>query len=215
MTNKKFMSGCAGMALAFSLMVSTNALAGHIGGIAPPPPEAVGLPAGTNICEVNPFSFAFPDEPFFFDGADGVTITLTPTERELIDLAVPGFITALQKESEGSGPAGFLGRAGGLDWFANISVPCIFQKVNHDSDGNALGEFDSADITFNSFERVGVNLMTSIWNSRNGVMAHHMAGCIRSKELGHAASANLCNTFAPLADAVETLFKKVTKDQRD
>ncbi len=214
MTKSKLMGNCAGIAVALSLMASATASAGHIDGIAPPPPEAVGLPAGTNICEVNPFSFAFPGEPIFFDGADGVSITLTPTEREVIDLAVPGYIGAVRKESEGTGPTGFLGRAGGLDWFANITVPCLFQKINHDADGNALGEFDSADVTFNSFERVAVQIMSSIWNRRDGVMSHHMAGCIRSEELGHAASANLCNTFAPLADAVETLFKKVSKDQR-
>lgn len=153
------------------------------------------------------FSCDLSDIPIPLDMSQEVTITLTPTERELLNLAIPGYIADVEKEFEGTVGL-FPDRAFGLGVFAYTTVPCIRDKINE-----GLGEFDSATLTFNSFERVAIQIMTSIWNSKNGVMSHHIAGCRISREL-REDSAILCQTFFPLAEAADNLFKKISRDQR-
>lgn len=154
------------------------------------------------------FACDLSDVPIPLDMSQEVTITLTPTERELLNLAIPGYIADVEKEFEGT-IGRFPDRAFGLGVFAYTTVPCIRDKINE-----GLGEFDSATLTFNSFERVAIQIMTSIWNSKNGVMSHHIAGCRISREL-REDSAILCQTFFPLAEAADNLFKKISKDEPD
>lgn len=154
------------------------------------------------------FSCDLSDVPIPLDASQEVTITLTPTERELLNLAIPGYIDAVEAEFEGTVGL-FPDRAFGLGVFAYTTVPCIRDKIN-----DGLTATDSGTFTFNSFERVAIQIMTSIWNSKNGVMSHHIAGCRISREL-REDSAILCQTFFPLAEAADNLFKKVSKDEPD
>ncbi len=154
------------------------------------------------------FSCDLTDAGITLDPSQEVTITLTASERELLNLAIPGYIADLEKEFEGASAGGFEGRAFGLGVFAYTTVPCIRDLIN----AAGLGETDSVTVTLNSFERVAVQIMTSIWNPRDGVMSHHIAGCRRSREL-RQESAILCRTFFPLAEAAESLFRKVSRDQ--
>lgn len=137
-----------------------------------------------------------------------VTIRMTSSERELLNLAIPGYIADVQGEEVGATDGGFVGRAFGLHVFSSTTVPCIREMINagpFDADGSSV-------ITFNSFERVAIQIMTSIWNPRNGVMSHHIAGCLKSREL-RSDSAILCQTFFPLARAAKSLFEKISRDQ--
>lgn len=142
------------------------------------------------------------------DMSQEVTIALTATERELLNLAIPGYIADVEKEFEGTDGL-FPDRAFGLGVFAYTTVPCIRDKIN-----DGLTATDGGTFTFNSFERVAIQIMTSIWNSKNGVMSHHIAGCRISREL-RQDSAILCQTFYPLAEAADSLFRKISRDQRD
>lgn len=143
-----------------------------------------------------------------FDNPEtSVTFDLTPGEREALNLAIPGYIAALEAEVEGAAAGGFGDREFGLALFANLTVPCIRDQINFDtSDPTATIE-----VTFNAFERVAVQIMMTIWNSRNGVMSHHLVGCRRSSELREDV---LCQSFFPLANSVESLFRKISRDQR-
>jgi len=151
------------------------------------------------------------------DDSAAVTIDLTRTEREVLNLAIPGYIADLEAEFEGTREH-FPNRAFGLGLFIKTTVPCIDEMINDPSrvgqDGAILGT------SFNSFERVATQIMMSIWNARDGVLAHHIRGCRRSRELRNALEfegapqPNLCSTFFPLADAASSLFRKVTRDQR-
>jgi len=155
-------------------------------------------------------------------GADpgaAVTIDLTRTEREVLNLAIPGYIADLEKEYEGTQDT-FPNRAFGLDLFISTTVPCIEKKINGELGVTLNPDESISNVTFNSFERVAAQIMLSIWNSRDGVLAHHIRGCRRSQELRNAEEfnnprfPNLCSTFFPLADAAGSLFRKVTRDQR-
>lgn len=143
------------------------------------------------------------------DPSKEVSLHLTAGERELLSLAIPGYLDALEAEKAGALAGAFDFRAIGLGWFIDITVPCISGKINID---DMPGDFFSpgVDVEFNSFERIAVQIMTSIWNRRNGVMAFHLKGCKASHELRNGI---LCPTFTSLADSAQTLFKKVTKDQ--
>lgn len=139
---------------------------------------------------------------FELDPSMDVSLHLTASEREVLNLAIPGYIADLEAEEAGAAAGGFGDRAFGLHVFIHITVPCIEGKINATA--------PEVDVDFNSFERVAVQIMSSIWNRNNGVMAFHMKGCKASHELRNGI---LCPSFAPLADAAQTLFKKVTKDQ--
>jgi len=149
-----------------------------------------------------------------------VTVSMTETEREVLNLAIPGYIADLQGELAGAADAGFQNRAFGLGIFAFTTVPCIRDKVNDPALIDAAdGSIPSID--FNSFERVAIQIMMQIWNPRDGVMAHHIRGCRRSQELRNAQEfgdpefPNLCATVFPLADSAASLFRKVSRDQRE
>ena len=83
-------------------------------------------------------------------------------------------------------------------------------KINRNAEVGGGHDQGDVTVTFNNFERVAVQIMSRIWNSSDGVLSHHVAGCGLSKEL---AGAILCPTFAPLGLAAETLYTKVTTDQ--
>lgn len=147
-----------------------------------------------------------------------VTVTLNGFEREVLSLAIPGYLAALQGEVEGATAGGFQQRADGLGAFINITVPCIQYKINANADQGGGHDAGDLTVTFNNFERVAGQIMTRIWNSGDGVLSHHVtrspchhaAGCGLSVEL---TNASLCPTVAPLALAAETLYTKVTADQ--
>ena len=160
----------------------------------------------TNACGIGDAIAGFG---LALDPSNDVSLHLTAGERELLSLAIPGYLDALEAEKAGAESGAFDFRAIGLGWFIDITVPCIRDKINIDG---VPGDFISppVDVDFNSFERIAVQIMASIWNRRNGVMAFHLKGCKASHELRNAI---LCPTFTSLADAAQTLFKKVTKDQ--
>lgn len=173
-------------------------------------------PFDASACEVNPFTFGL-GEPLLFEEQYSVDLNLPPIERELLSLAIPGYVAALEAEIDGTdgqdGSGNFPPRFGGLVWFATVTVPCIQDKIHL---GGTLGDQDDVDVTFNEFERVAVQIMTSIWNADNGVMSHHLAGCAVSAELNRApdfSDPNLCATFWPLGGAATRLFDKVSTDQ--
>jgi hypothetical protein len=156
--------------------------------------------AQTQDCDNLPF--VVPDR--------GVTITLNSFERELLNLAAPGYIEVLKLEQEGALAGGYQARADGLAAFINISVPCIIQKINTAAGPGGDHAAGDVTVTFNNFERVAAQIMTRIWNQSDGVMSHHVNGCAQSAELRNGS---LCPFFFPLGLASESLFAKVTQDQ--
>ena len=74
------------------------------------------------------------------DGDLSVTIELNDDEREVLNLAIPGYIADLEKEVEGADRGNFVFRRDGLQFFVDVTVPSIREKINPRSAGDPRAE---------------------------------------------------------------------------
>ena len=163
-----------------------------------------------------------------FDKSQRVTIPLNQRERELIHLAMEGFIADMQHERDGVVMASSIERDPSFDahpffvrdfflgFFIDEVVPSIQDRVA----GSFVSEFDEAamlasvqNVEFGACERHAVSIGIENWTVKSGgQMASHLKICKDSKELSDLGA---CNSFEPLGDAYKSLTEKIGKDQED
>ena len=161
-----------------------------------------------------------------FDKSQRVTIPLNQRERELIHLAMEGFIADMQHERDGVVMASSVERDPSFDahpffvrdfflgFFIDVVVPSIQDRVA----GSFVSEFDEAamlasvqNVEFGACERHAISIGIEKWTVKSGgQMSAHLKICQASEEL---RDLNACNSFEPLGKAYSSLTKKIQKDQ--
>ena len=161
------------------------------------------------------------EEAFGFDPSLRVTIPLHQRERELIHLALEGFIADLEHERVGTNTANppFELRSGFLGFFIDAVVPTIESRVG----GRVVDEFPRPEnevamlasiqhVEFGACERNAISIAIENWTVKSGgQMAAHLKLCQASSEMKMSTA---CQSFIPLGDAYSTLSKKIEKDQQ-
>jgi hypothetical protein len=158
---------------------------------------------------------------FGFDESLRVTIPLHQRERELIHLAMEGFVADMEHEQVGTAASDppFELRAGFLGFFIAEVVPTIQSRVG----GRVVDEFPTPEneaamlasvqnVEFGACERNAISIAIEKWSVKSGgQMAAHLKICQASTEMKNSTA---CQSFAPLGDAYSTLSKKIEKDQQ-
>lgn len=161
------------------------------------------------------------EEAFGFDRSLRVTIPLHQRERELIHLALEGFIADMEHEQVGTNTANppFELRSGFLGFFIDLVVPTIQSRVG----GRVVDEFPTPEneaamlasiqnVEFGACERNAISIAIEKWTVKSGgQMAAHLKICQASSEM---KTTTACQSFIPLGDAYSTLSKKIEKDQK-
>ena len=161
------------------------------------------------------------EEAFGFDRSLRVTIPLHQRERELIHLALEGFIADMEHEQVGTSTANppFELRAGFLGFFIDVVVPTIQSRVG----GRVVDEFPTPEneaamlasiqnVEFGACERNSISIAIEKWTVKSGgQMAAHLKVCQASSEM---KTTTACQSFFPLGEAYSTLSKKIEKDQK-
>ena len=161
------------------------------------------------------------EEAFGFDPRLRVTIPLNQRERELIHLALEGFIADLEHEQVGTSAANppFELRSGFLGFFIDAVVPTIQSRVG----GRVVDEFPTPEneaamlasvqsVEFGGCERNAISIAMENWSVRSGgQMAAHLKLCRASREMKTSTG---CQSFIPLGEAYSTLSRKIETDQR-
>jgi hypothetical protein len=193
--------------------------AAGLAGAAPPASAADGEPVLTDSLwgeESSPCEAAFG-----FDKSLRVTIPLNQRERELIHLAMEGFVADMAHEQVGTSNASppFELRAGFLGFFIAEVVPTIQSRVA----GRFVDEYPTPEneaamlasvqnVEFGACERNALSIAIEKWSVKSGgQMAAHLQLCQVSNEM---KSTTACQSFMPLGDAYSTLSKKIEKDQK-
>lgn len=157
---------------------------------------------------------------FGFDQSLRVTIPLHQRERELIHLAMEGFIADLEHEAAGTSNAvpAFDLRTGFLQFFITNVVPSIQSRVA----GKFVDEFPTPaneaamlasvqNVEFGACERSAISIALEKWSVKSGgQMAAHLKLCQASEEMNASTA---CQSFIPLGEAYQSLEKKIEKDQ--
>lgn len=157
---------------------------------------------------------------FGFDPSLRITIPLHQRERELIHLAMEGFIADMEHEATGTSSAvpPFELRTGFLEFFITDVVPSIQSRVA----GRFVDEFPTPEneaamlasvqnVEFGACERSALSIAIEKWSVKSGgQMAAHLKLCQASKEMNASTA---CQSFLPLGDAYDSLTKKIEKDQ--
>jgi hypothetical protein len=158
---------------------------------------------------------------FGFDPDLRITIPLHQRERELIHLAMEGFIADLEHEAVGTSNAvpAFDLRTGFLQFFISAVVPSIQSRVA----GKFVNEFPTPEneaamlesvqnVEFGGCERSALSIAMEKWSVKSGgQMAAHLKLCQASLEMKNSTA---CHSFEPLAEAYMSLTKKIEKDQK-
>ncbi len=162
-----------------------------------------------------------------FDKSQRVTIPLNQRERELIHLAMEGFIADMQHERDGVVMASSIERDADFnahpffvrDFFLGFFIDAVVPSIQDRVAGSFVSEFDEAamlasvqNVEFGACERHAVSIGIENWTVKSGgQMASHLKICKDSKEL---SDLTLCNSFEPLGDAYKSLTEKIGKDQK-
>ncbi len=162
-----------------------------------------------------------------FDKSQRVTIPLNQRERELIHLAMEGFIADMQHERDGVGMVSSIERDPSFDahpffvrdFFLGFFIDAVVPSIQDRVAGSYVSEFDEAamlasvqNVEFGACERHAVSIGIENWTVKSGgQMASHLKICKDSKELSDLGA---CNSFEPLGDAYKSLTKKIGKDQK-
>lgn len=158
---------------------------------------------------------------FGFDKNLRITIPLHQRERELIHLAMEGFIADLEHEAVGTSNAvpSFDLRSGFLQFFITAVVPSVQSRVA----GKFVDEFPTPEneaamlesvqnVEFGACERSALSIAIEKWSVRSGgQMAAHLKLCQASLEMKGSTA---CQSFIPLGDAYMSLSMKIEKDQK-
>ena len=161
-----------------------------------------------------------PCEAFGFDKNMRITIPLHQRERELVHLAMEGFIADLEHEMVGTSNAepSFDSRAFFLQFFITDVIPSIQSRVA----GKFVDEFPTPEneaammasvqnVEFGSCERSALSIGIENWSvNSGGQMAAHLKLCQASQEMNASTA---CQSFHPLGEAYDSLSKKIEKDQ--
>ncbi len=160
------------------------------------------------------------EDAFGFDKNMRITIPLHQRERELVHLAMEGFIADLEHEMVGTSNAepSFDLRAGFLQFFITNVVPTIQSRVA----GKFVAEFPTPEneaammasvqnVEFGSCERSALSIGIENWSVKSGgQMAAHLKLCQASQEMNASTA---CQSFHPLGEAYDSLSKKIENDQ--
>jgi hypothetical protein len=157
---------------------------------------------------------------FGFDPGLRITIPLHQRERELIHLAMEGFIADLEHEAVGTSNAvpPFELRAGFLQFFITAVVPSIQSRVagrfenEYPTPENEAAMMASVqNVEFGGCERSALSIAIEKWSVKSGgQMAAHLKLCQASQEMNASTA---CQSFYPLGEAYDSLTKMIEKDQ--